>query len=136
MPASALRKMRDRTVFALFCLTGIRVAALTSLRIKHVDLVEKSVMQNPREVATKFGKRIDTFFANGFEEVEVALATWIACLDEVALCRPKDPLFPATRQKPAPRSQNSWPRLGTLATPTFSRPCAATVKSAVNASVR
>jgi len=43
MPATTPREMRDKAVFALMCLTGIRVAALTSLRVKHVNLVEKSV---------------------------------------------------------------------------------------------
>lgn len=96
MPAATPRQMRDKAAFALLCLTGIRVAALVTLRIKHVDLIEKSVTQNPREVATKFGKRIDTFFANGFEDAETALADWMAHLDEVALYGPDDPLFPAT----------------------------------------
>ena len=52
--------------------------------------------QNPREVATKFGKRIDTFFAKGFPEAEAALCAWIACLENEALYGPDDPLFPAT----------------------------------------
>ncbi|MFT6224378.1 MAG: integrase [Paracoccaceae bacterium] len=46
MPKSTPREMRDKAIFALLCLTGIRVAALVSLRIKHVDLTEKSVTQN------------------------------------------------------------------------------------------
>lgn len=96
MPATTPRELRDKAVFALLCLTGVRVAALVSLRIKHVDLAEKSVTQNPREVATKFGKRIDTFFAQGFEEAEDVLRSWIAHLDEVALYGPDDPLFLAT----------------------------------------
>ncbi|MCP3972372.1 MAG: tyrosine-type recombinase/integrase [Rhodobacteraceae bacterium] len=96
MPSKSPRDLRDRAVFALLCLTGIRVAALVSLRIKHVDLAEKSVTQNPREVATKLGKSIDTFFAKGFDEAEAALGTWIAHLDEVELYGPDDPLFPAT----------------------------------------
>lgn len=96
MPEGTPREMRDKAVFALLCLTGIRVAALVSLRIKHVDLVEKSVMQNPREVATKFGKSIDTFFAKGFEDAESVLAKWLNYLDEAALYGPDDPLFPAT----------------------------------------
>ncbi|MCJ7872164.1 hypothetical protein [Phaeobacter sp. J2-8] len=75
MPAATPREMRDKAIFALICLTGIRVGALITLRIKHVNLDEKSVTQNPREVATKFGKRIDTFFAQGFPEAETALAT-------------------------------------------------------------
>ncbi|GAA6206747.1 hypothetical protein NBRC116601_00400 [Cognatishimia sp. WU-CL00825] len=83
----------------MLCLTGVRVAALTSLKIKHVDLNEKSVTQNPREVATKFGKHICTFFAKDFEEAEDAMAAWITYLDEVALYSPDDPLFPATALK-------------------------------------
>lgn len=96
MPDTTPRERRDRAVFALLCLTGIRVAALVSLKIKHIDLAEKSVTQNPREVATKFGKRIDTFFARDFPDAEVALSAWMAHLDEVALYGPDDPLFPAT----------------------------------------
>lgn len=96
MPSSTSRELRDKAVFALLCLTGIRVAALVSLRIKHVDLVEKSVTQNPREVATKFGKRIDTFLAKGFPEAETILAEWLKHLDEKEFYGPDDPLFPAT----------------------------------------
>ncbi|MEM7057733.1 MAG: tyrosine-type recombinase/integrase [Pseudomonadota bacterium] len=96
MPATTPRELRDKAVFALLCLTGIRVAALISLRIKHVNLAEKSVTQNPREVATKFGKVIDTFFAKGFEDAEDVLGAWLRHLDEVALYCPDDPLFPVT----------------------------------------
>lgn len=96
MPETTPREMRDKAVVALLCLTGIRVSALVSLRIKHVDLAEKSVTQNPREVATKFGKSMVTFFAQGFEEAEAALANWIGWLDLQALYGPDDPLFPST----------------------------------------
>lgn len=96
MPYSTPQQKRDKAIFALLCLTGVRVAALVSLKIKHVDLQEQSVTQNPREVATKFGKAIDTFFAKEFEEAETALADWMTFCDEVALYGPDDPLFPAT----------------------------------------
>lgn len=96
MPSKTPRELRDKAVFALLCLTGIRVAALVSLRTKHINLIEKSVTQNPREVATKFGKSIDTFFAQGFEGAEAALTAWITYLDEVELYGPDDPLLPAT----------------------------------------
>ena len=96
MPSATPQQKRDKAVFALLCLTGIRVAALVSLKIKHVDLQEQSVTQNPREVSTKFGKTIDTFFTKGFEDAEIALADWISYCDEVALYGPDDPLFPAT----------------------------------------
>lgn len=100
MPATTPREMRDKAVFAMLCLTGIRVGALISLRIRHVDLEEKSVTQNPREVATKFGKRIDTFFAKGFPEAETALRAWITYLEDEAFYGPDDPLFPATAIAP------------------------------------
>lgn len=100
MPAATPREMRDKAVFALLCVTGIRVGALISLRLKHVDLEEKSVTQNPREVATKFGKSIDTFFARGFPEAESALRAWITYLEDVELYGPDDPLFPATAIAP------------------------------------
>ena len=96
MPDSDPLELRDKAVFALLCLTGIRVAALVSLRVKHIDLAEKSVTQNPREVATKLGRKIDTFFAKDFGEAEAALAKWMLHLEEVALYGPDDPLFPAT----------------------------------------
>ncbi|MCY4336361.1 MAG: tyrosine-type recombinase/integrase, partial [Litoreibacter sp.] len=99
MPNTTPREKRDKAIFALLCLTGIRVAALISLKIKHVDLIEKSVNQNPREVATKYGRKIDTFFAKNFDDAETALTNWLAYLDEVAFYSPDDPLFPATALK-------------------------------------
>jgi len=96
MPSATPQQKRDKAVFALLCLTGVRVAALVSLKIKHVDLREQSVTQNPREVATKFGKVIDTFFAKGFDDAEAALSDWMKYCDEVALYGPDAPLFPAT----------------------------------------
>lgn len=96
MPSNTPHQKRDKAVFALLCLTGIRVAALASLKIKHIDLREKSVTQNPREVATKFGKPIDTFFVKEFEDAENALADWLTYLDQTALYGPDDPLFPTT----------------------------------------
>lgn len=96
MPGKTPIQKRDKAVFSLLCLTGIRVAALVSLKIKHIDRREKSVTQNPREVATKSGKSIDTFFARDFDVAENALADWMQYLDETALYGPDDPLFPAT----------------------------------------
>ena len=96
MPNATPIQKRDKAIFALLCLTGIRVGALISLNVGHIDMTEKSVTQNPREVATKFGKSIDTFFTKDFGEAGVALEDWINYLDEKALYGPDDPLFPAT----------------------------------------
>lgn len=96
MPEASPRALRDKALVSVLCLCGPRVAAVASLRIKHIDLEEKEVRQNPREVATKFGKPINSFFHKGFPEAEAVLAKWITYLDEVALYGPDDPLFPAT----------------------------------------
>lgn len=81
---SGIRSFRcDRAVFAPRCLTAIRVAALVSLRAEHVNLSELSVTQNPRALATRIGKNIDTFFAPGFDEAETAMRVWLTPLDEV-----------------------------------------------------
>lgn len=96
MPATTPREMRDKALFALLCLTGIRISALISLRIKHVDMEDKSVTQNAREVATKFGKSMHTFFAKDFPKAETVLRAWITHLEDEALYGPDDPLFPAT----------------------------------------
>lgn len=61
MPSATPGQQPDKAIFGILCRTGIRVAALTSFKIKHVDLDEKTVTQNPREVTTKFGIKIDTF---------------------------------------------------------------------------
>ncbi|WP_167853561.1 tyrosine-type recombinase/integrase [Roseovarius aestuariivivens] len=100
MRATTPREMRDKALFGMLCLTGIRVSALISLRLKHIDLNDKSVTQNPREVATKFGKSMQTFFTKGFPEAETALRAWIAYLEDEALYGPDDPLFPATAIAP------------------------------------
>ncbi|MFK7878083.1 MAG: tyrosine-type recombinase/integrase [Paracoccaceae bacterium] len=96
MPSASAIDLRNKAVVALLCLTGIRVGALVSLRVKHVNLAEKSVVQNPREVATKSGKSIESFFEQGFDEAEAVLTAWLKQLNEVELYGPDDPLFPAT----------------------------------------
>lgn len=49
--------------------------------------------QNPREVATKFGKSMHTFFAKGFPEAEAARCAWLEHLEDEALYGPDDPIF-------------------------------------------
>lgn len=98
MPDDTPRELRDKALFALLCLTGTRAGAAITLRIKHIDFEDKSVRQNPREVATKFGKNIESFFHKGFPEAEEILARWITYLDEIALYGPDDPLFPASER--------------------------------------
>jgi integrase len=57
MPASTDVERRNRAVIASTWLTGVRDGALASLKVKHVDLTEGRVNQDPREVKTKNRRR-------------------------------------------------------------------------------
>lgn len=97
MPIKTIIERRDRAVVAFTILTGIRDRAMTSLRLKHIDLEMCRVVQDPREVHTKFSKQIVTyFFPVGalFREVTV---DWLRELREVLLYGHDDPVFPRTR---------------------------------------
>ena len=61
MPYATPIEKRDRALIAFTAITGIRDGALISLKLKHFDANRCLVLQNPVEVSTKFGKRIDTF---------------------------------------------------------------------------
>jgi integrase/recombinase XerD len=96
MPNETTISNRNRAVFALLGLTGIRDGALVTLKLKHFNESELRILQNPNEVATKNAKRIDTFLINLAPELNEALTDWKRHLIEVELFGPSDPLFPKT----------------------------------------
>lgn len=97
MPASSDIELRNRTLIAFTILTGIRDSAIASLPLKHVDVPNRLVIQDPNEVRTKFSKRIDTYFFPVGEEIEKIVLNWVAHLRERKLFGNDDPLFPRTR---------------------------------------
>jgi integrase len=78
----------------------MRDSAVASLRLKHVDVDEKLVVQDPREVATKFAKRIETFFFPVGDPFEGIVVDWVRHLREVLLFSGDDPMFPRTKVAP------------------------------------
>jgi site-specific recombinase XerC len=60
MPDNTDIEKRNRALFALMLLTGARVDAIASMRLKHVDLVARKVDQHARQVRTKFSKTFPT----------------------------------------------------------------------------
>ena len=62
MPAGTDIELRNRAVVAFTLLTGARDGAIASLKRKHVDVVEGKVVQDAREVRTKFSKTFTTWF--------------------------------------------------------------------------
>jgi integrase len=96
MPVDTAIARRDRAIITLLALTGVRDGALISLRLKDLDLSRKLLLQDPRSVSTKFGKRIDTFLFPFGEDLEAILEDWVGHLRTEQLFADHDPLFPAT----------------------------------------
>ena len=96
MPAVTDIQMRNRAVVAFTLLTGARDGAIASLKCKHVDVVEGKVVQDAREVRTKFSKTFTTWFFPVGEEVHRIVVDWVGYLITEKLFGPVDPLFPAT----------------------------------------
>jgi integrase/recombinase XerD len=97
MPSETAIERRDRALIAFTAITGIRDGALVTLKLKHFDEMRKLVLQDPREVSTKFSKRIDTFLFqlnDGFEDIFI---DWVSYLRNDELFGDNDPLFPKTR---------------------------------------
>jgi integrase/recombinase XerD len=54
MPGETPIDRRNKALFAMFMLTGVRVSAMASLTLGHLNLVEGCVFQDWRDVDTEF----------------------------------------------------------------------------------
>jgi len=97
MQSRSAIERRDRAIIACTLLTGIRDRALVSLRLKHVHLDRACVVQDAREVQTKYSKTSTTFFFPVEPEVARIVEEWVCHLVRDQLWSLDDPLFPATR---------------------------------------
>jgi integrase len=96
MPSETDIELRNRALIAFTLLTGARDGAIASLKLKHVDMEKGRLVQDAREVRTKFSKTITAWFFPVGEEVHKIVADWVEFLREVKFFGPADPLFPAT----------------------------------------
>ena len=120
IPAVTDLEKRDRALFAFTLLTGARDGALVSLKLKHVDLTEGKLIQNGREVSTKFSKSFTTWFFPVGDDVRAVIDEWVKFLREQKLFSDDDPLFPATAVVSGPYrqfeaaglSRNHWANAG------------------------
>ena len=97
MPSDTDIEKRNQALVALTILTGVRVNALISLKLQHIDLANKHVSQDPNQVRTKFGKRIDTFFFPVGDDIELIVIDWVHYLQKEKLYGYDAPLFPRTQ---------------------------------------
>jgi integrase len=105
MPVGTDIELRNRALIAFTWVTGIRDGALASLKLKHVNVTEARVNQDPREVKTKNSKAIlTTFFPVGGPARQI-VEDWIEFLLKERLWGRDDPLFPATLMEHSPERQ-------------------------------
>lgn len=88
---------RDRAMICFALITGMRISAITTLRMKNFNMDDKLIDQNPADkVKTKNSKRIlTTFFPIGWNEPEKHFLDWISYLKSKGF-QPNDPIFPST----------------------------------------
>lgn len=97
LPTATPLERRDRALVATVMLTGARAAAVASLRLKHLDLTRRALIQDAREVKTKRAKTFTAFFYPVGEPFEDIVRAWVDELVHEHDFGPDDPLFPAAR---------------------------------------
>ena len=96
MPVETDIDLRNRALIAFTLLTGTRDSATASLKLKHVNVKERYVFQDAREVDVKFGKTFITYFFQIDEYITQTFLDWVSHLREDLFLSDTDPLFPAT----------------------------------------
>ena len=99
MPLENVLERRNRAVFALLMMTGIRDNAAASLLLGHVDIYRQMIVQDPKTVRTKNSKLIESVLLPLGQDVEDALFSWVKYLREELHWQPDDPLFPQSQQR-------------------------------------
>jgi integrase/recombinase XerC len=96
MPDVAITDRRNKALFALLLMTGMRGAALGSLKMRNVDIIEGQIYQDARDMKTKASKSFLTVLCPVADDVRHCFDDWITHLREVALLSPTDAAFPQT----------------------------------------
>ncbi|KAJ01514.1 tyrosine-type recombinase/integrase [Sulfitobacter mediterraneus] len=90
---------RDKALFAFLMITGARIAAVASLRLKHINLVDGFVYQDGRDVRTKGGKTITTWFFPMHPDYLACFTNWVTYLRNDKMFGPEDALFPKPERR-------------------------------------
>jgi site-specific recombinase XerC len=96
MPATTGIERRNRAILAAIILTGGRDDAVASLMVKQVDIAERAVHFDAREVRTKIAKSFPTWFFPVGGDAEAIVRDWVEYLATDLGFGPDDALFPST----------------------------------------
>jgi integrase/recombinase XerD len=99
--------MRDKALISFALMSGARISAIISLKMKSFDKQTRQIDQNPGDgVRTKNSKRIlSTFFPIGWDEPEQFFMEWYEYLEAKGF-QSEDPIFPATLSSFATEKNN------------------------------
>lgn len=100
IPHSTPVEKRNRALIAFTLLTGSRVGATASLKLKHVNLADGSVFMDAREVKTKNTKTFTTWFFPVGDDIRGIFEDYVNFLLHDERYGPEDPLFPRTLVRP------------------------------------
>jgi|CXWL01.1.fsa_nt_gi site-specific recombinase XerD len=94
MPSNTPVAKRNKALIAFIFATGARDGAVIGLKIKHLNIAKKYVVQDPNEVATKFRKRIHTKFYPVGDDIHQIIIDYVSYAQEEMFFTDNDPLFP------------------------------------------
>jgi integrase len=97
MPTNTEIERRDRALIAFTILTGARDRATASIKLKHIDLDQGRILQDARQVNTKFSKTFTTWFFPVGDDILRVVTDWVNYLRQEKIWGGDDPLFPATK---------------------------------------
>lgn len=93
MPSDNIIQRRDRALIAFLLLTGVRISALLSLRLQHINVAECRINQDAREVQTKNAKTMITAWFDVGEDIAVIFKDWVTEYRQLG-ANDSSPLFP------------------------------------------
>lgn len=97
MPFETDIQKRNRALVAFLILTGGRVTAVASLKLKHVFVDDMRIEQHPQEVKTKYSKKIVTFLLPVGDFLTNVFVEWVHFLKNEKHFDYNAPLFPNTK---------------------------------------
>jgi len=96
MPDATALDRRNRALVAFTIVTGARDQATASVRLKHLDMEDRQLFQDARQVRTKFSKTFPTWFFPVGDDFVSIVSDWVSELVRDHGFGPDAPLFPKT----------------------------------------
>lgn len=96
LPSRTLKDRRDRAIFAIAFVSGLRESALITLRMRHVDVATKRVHHDGRDLKAKNGKSFEIDWFPRTEPFQAVLLSWLNEVRGLGLYG-DDALFPDIR---------------------------------------